>query len=272
MVEEFNYHGGHATLDSTAEDRMNGKIPLPGAAKNSNARLSAGGITGVWAEENVRAAIFGAMRREETFASSRVKITPRFFAGWDYLLHLTSQANWVQKAYAQGVPMGGDLVPVSPATVDPVAPTFAVAALRDPNSAPLQRIQIIKGWTKDGEMMEKVYDVACSDQGEVDSKTPRCPDNGATVDPRTCAISKDKGDAELAATWKDPEFDPAVPAFYYVRVLENPVCRWSTRDAIALGVPPLDVVAPFIQERVWTSPIWYTPSEAQLGSRKLVKQ
>jgi hypothetical protein len=155
--------------------------------------------------------------------------------------------------------MGGDL------TLDPAAspksevPTFAVHALRDPNSAPLQRIQIIKGWTKKGELYDKVFDVACSDGGKVDPKTHRCPDNGATVNIKTCEISTGKGDAELAATWTDPEFDMTVPAFYYVRVLENPVCRWSTRDANRLGVKPLDIVPATIQERIWTSPIWYTP-------------
>ncbi len=121
-------------------------------------------------------------------------------------------------------------------------------------------------------MMEKVYDVACSDGAKVDPNTHRCPANGAEVNLKTCAISSDKGSAALAATWKDPDFDPSLPAFYYVRVLENPVCRWSTRDAIALGVPPPDVVAPVIQERVWTSPIWYTPSREKLGGRKLVRQ
>jgi hypothetical protein len=270
--EEFNYHGGHATLDPTPKDRMTGTIPLPGAAKHINALLSAGGITGVWAEDNTRDAIFDAMRRKETFASSGVKIAPRFFAGWDYPEDLTEQKKWVQMAYSGGVPMGGDLTLDPGATPKSKVPIFAVAAIRDPNSAPLQRIQIIKGWTKDGEMMEKVFDVACSDKGVVDPKTNRCPDNGAKVDIKTCAISKDKGDAQLAATWTDPEFDMTVPAFYYVRVLENPVCRWSTRDAIALGIKPLDVVAPIIQERVWTSPIWYTPSKNHPGTGKPVRQ
>jgi len=270
--EEFNYHGGHAVLDSTPKDRMTGTIPLEGAAKNLNARMSAGGITGVWADGNNREAIFAAMRRKETFASSGVKIAPRFFAGWDFPPDLTAQTNWVRKAYATGVPMGGDLEPQSAQQAASTSPSFAVSALRDPNSAPLQRIQIIKGWTKNGEMMEKVYDVACSDGAKVDPNTHRCPANGAEVNLKTCAISSDKGSAALAATWKDPDFDPSLPAFYYVRVLENPVCRWSTRDAIALGVPPPDVVAPVIQERVWTSPIWYTPSREKLGGRKLVRQ
>jgi hypothetical protein len=136
----------------------------------------------------------------------------------------------------------------------------------------LQRIQIVKGWTKDGEMMERVYDVVCSDGGVVDALTHRCPDNGARVDLRTCAISAEKGASELATTWQDPDFDPVVPSFYYVRVLENPVCRWTTHDAIAAGAPLPDVVPATIQERVWTSPIWYTPTETSLGNQRRVRQ
>ena len=265
--EEFNYHGGHAALDTTPRNRMTGTIPMPGAANNLNAQLSAGGITGVWAEENTRDSIFDAMRRKETFGSSGVRIQPRFFAGWDYPADLVTHKDWVKTAYAGGVPMGGDLSLNPSGTPKAKGPVFAVSAIRDPNSAPLQRIQIIKGWTKGGEMMEQVYDVACSDGGEVDPKTHRCPDNGATVNIKTCEISTDKGDAQLAATWTDPDFDMTVPAFYYVRVLENPVCRWSTRDAIAVGMKPLDVVPATIQERVWTSPIWYTPTGPDVARR-----
>ncbi len=257
--EEFNYHGGHATLDDNAKDRMTQTMPLPGAEPLVLAQLGAGGITGVWAESNTREAIFDAMRRKETFGSSGVRIQPRFFAGWHYPADLVTKPDWVKLAYAGGVPMGGDLSLEPAATPKATVPVFAVHALRDPNSAPLQRIQIIKGWTKNGEMMEQIYDVACSDGGKVDPKTHRCPDNGATVDIKTCEISADKGDTQLAATWTDPDFDMTVPAFYYVRVLENPVCRWSTRDANALGMAPLDVVPATIQERVWTTPIWYTP-------------
>jgi hypothetical protein len=257
--EEFNYHGGHAGLDATPKERLNDTIPLKGAAPLILAQLSAGGITGVWAEENTRDSIFDAMRRKETFGSSGVRIKPRFFASFDYPKDLLKQKDWLKVAYGAGVPMGGDLTLDPRATPKSTVPSFAVHALRDPNSAPLQRIQIIKGWTKNGELYDKVFDVACSDKGKVDPKTHRCPDNGAKVDIKTCEISKDKGDAELAATWTDPEFDMTVPAFYYVRVLENPVCRWSTRDANALGIEPLAVVPATIQERVWTTPIWYTP-------------
>jgi hypothetical protein len=257
--EEFNYHGGHAGLDDTPKNRLTGTVPLKGAEPLVMAQLSAGGITGVWAESNTRDAIFDALRRKETFGSSGVRIAPRFFASFNYPGNLVTQKDWVKVAYAKGVPMGGDLTLDPGATPKSTVPTFAVHALRDPNSAPLQRIQIIKGWTKDGELYDKVFDVACSDGGKVDPKTHRCPDNGAKVDIKTCEISKNKGDAELAATWTDPEFDMTVPAFYYLRVLENPVCRWSTRDANQLGIAPLDIVPATIQERIWTSPIWYTP-------------
>jgi hypothetical protein len=266
--EEFNFHGGHASVDNTVEKRLTGTIPLPGAEPGVNIMMGAGGITGVWAESNTRDAIFDAMRRKESFGSSGVRIKPRFFAGWNYPPDLVKHDNWVKKAYAGGVPMGGDLTAVAGATPKGQAPTFVVHAIRDPNSAPLQRIQIIKGWTAGGkgEMYEKVYDVACSDGGKVDPKTHRCPDNGATVDLKTCEISKDKGDAALAATWIDPDFDLTVPSFYYVRVLENPVCRWSTRQANAAGKELSKLVPATIQERIWTSPIWYTPVGAQTAS------
>jgi hypothetical protein len=267
--EEFNYHGGHAELDATPKERLNDTIPLKGAGPLILAQLSAGGIAGVWAEENTRDAIFDAMRRKETYGSSGVRIKPRFFASFTYPKDLVGQKDWVKRAYAEGVPMGGDLMLDPRATPKSTAPTFAVHALRDPNSAPLQRIQIVKGWTKNGELYDQVYDVACSDGGKIDPKTHRCPDNGATVDVKTCAISKDKGDAELAATWSDPDFDMTVPAFYYVRVLENPVCRWSTRDANSLGIEPLEVVPATIQERVWTTPIWYTPVGAKREGRSI---
>ena len=269
--EEFNYSGGHAGLDDTPKKRLTGTVPLPGAEPLVMAQLSAGGITGVWAESNNRSPIFDALRRKESFGSSGVRIAGRFFGSFKYPQNLTAQKDWIKTAYATGVPMGGDL------TLDPASspksevPTFAVHALRDPNSAPLQRIQIIKGWTKGGELYDKVFDVACSDGGKVDPKTHRCPDNGATVNIKTCEISKGKGDAELAATWTDPEFDMTVPAFYYVRVLENPVCRWSTRDANRLGVKPLDIVPTTIQERIWTSPIWYTPMGGKAAGRKGTK-
>ncbi|MBD3647894.1 MAG: DUF3604 domain-containing protein, partial [Pseudomonadales bacterium] len=137
-------------------------------------------------------------------------------------------------------------------------PTLIAWASRDALSAPLQRLQIIKGWTVDGEHHEMVYDVACS-SGQPDPETHRCPDNGARVDLSDCSITEDVGAGELKTVWKDPDFDPAHRAFYYVRALENPTCRWSTWDAVKAGVAPRPDIAHTIQERAWSSPIWYLP-------------
>jgi hypothetical protein len=136
-----------------------------------------------------------------------------------------------------------------------------IRALRDPENAPLQRLQIIKGWVEGGEAREIIHDVACSDGATPDRTTARCPNNGATVDLGDCSISQDTGDAELSAVWVDPDFDAGERAFYYVRVIENPSCRWSTWDALRLGIEPPDTVAATIQERAITSPIWYVPEE-----------
>jgi hypothetical protein len=153
--------------------------------------------------------------------------------------------------------MGGVL---RPATGNTASPTFYVATLGDWMSAPLQRVQIIKGWIDaEGETHEKVQDIACSDGLAVDPTTLRCPDNGASVDQGTCKPSGDSGAMQLATAWKDPEFDPSQGAFYYVRVLQNPTCRWSTYDALRLGRAPDPRVPTTLRERAWSSPIWIDP-------------
>ncbi len=136
-------------------------------------------------------------------------------------------------------------------------PTFLVWAARDPFGAPLQRTQIIKGWLEDGEHREKVFDVSCSDGLSIDPETYRCPNNGAIVDLDSCSISSNKGAVELKAFWKDPDFKADQEAFYYTRVLENPVCRWSTWDSVREGVKPRSDIPATIQERAWSSPIWF---------------
>jgi hypothetical protein len=162
----------------------------------------------------------------------------------------------VRIAYANGVPMGGDLL-VKPGH----PPQFVVVAMRDIHSAPLQRIQMVKGWIDaSGRSFEQVFDVACSDGGKVDPSTRRCSDNGASVDPNTCEISQDKGAGQLQGVWVDPDFDPRQHAFYYARVLENPTCRWSTWDAIRANVAPNPKLPRTIQERAYTSPIWLVPT------------
>ncbi|MFT4887222.1 MAG: hypothetical protein ACI8V0_001447 [Pseudohongiellaceae bacterium] len=213
---------------------------------------SASGLAGVWAEENTREAIYNAFRRKETFGTSGPRIKARFFSGYD--LPEIDDADLASKAYSGGVTMGSDLL----ADADR-APSFIAWVARDPNSAPLQRVQIIKGWVENGESQEAVYDVACSDGGIVDPVSHRCPDNGAQVNLADCRISSGLGAAELKASWQDPEYDPTQNAFYYLRAMENPSCRWSTWDAIRAGVEPRSDLAATIQERVWSSPIWITP-------------
>tara|TARA_B100000378_G_scaffold163805_1_gene131921 strand:+ start:950 stop:2647 length:1698 start_codon:yes stop_codon:yes gene_type:complete len=214
----------------------------------------AAGLAGVWAEENTRAAIYDAFRRKETFGTSGTRMKVRFFAGND--LPELDDEDLIGKAYGGGVPMGGDLI-ANAAEV----PSFIAWVAKDPNSASLQRLQIIKGWVEDGEAQEQVFDVACSDGGSVDPTSHRCPDNEAQVNLLDCSISEGLGAAELKARWQDPSYDPDQHAIYYVRALENPTCRWSTWDAIRAGVAPRPDLPATIQERIWSSPIWVTPSQ-----------
>ncbi len=207
----------------------------------------------MWAEENTREAIFDAMRRKETFATSGPRIRVRFFGGFEFADDLATDTDMIARAYDGGVPMGGDLV------AGDGPPRFLIWATRDPNSAPLQRLQIIKGWIEDGAAVEQVFDVACSDGLEPDPRNARCPDNGAEVDLSDCSFSTDLGAAELTTVWTDSNFDADARAFYYVRVLENPKCRWSTWDALRAGVEPRPDIPATIQDRAWSSPIWYVP-------------
>ncbi|MDC0238443.1 DUF3604 domain-containing protein [Gammaproteobacteria bacterium] len=218
------------------------------------ATWGSGGLAGVWAEENTRASLFDAMSRRETFATSGPRISVRLFGGFGYPGDLLERAGAVDMAYANGVPMGGTLDGDGSAV-----PSFMVWALRDPNSGWLQRLQIVKGWLDDGETNEKVFDVACSDGLQVDSETHRCPNNGASVDLSNCSVSRDVGSGELKTLWQDPAFDVSQRAYYYARVLENPSCRWSTWDAVRLGIEPNPDLQKTHQERAWSSPIWYQP-------------
>lgn len=250
-VEERGYPG-HA---GEHEDEPDEQLVLPPGALTYGRTGSPGGLAVVWAEENSREALFDAMRRRETYATSGTRIVARFFAGWAYPADLCDRTDQLQLAYDEGVPMGGDLG----ARPDGAAPVFFLSALRDALGAPLQRVQIVKGWLEGGETRERVYEVA----GD--------PDNGASVDLATCAPAGDGFDA-LCETWTDPDFDPAVPAFWYARIVENPTCRWSRRLCVAEGVDCAAIdetspswsccdpdVAQTIQERAWTSPIWYVP-------------
>ncbi len=257
--EEDNYWSKTGMMD--IEPYLRGSVPLPGSppdapeyAQGASQYWGASGLAGVWAESNTRDSLFDAFRRKETFSTSGPHIKLRFFAGYDFAGDLASAEDAIAQAYAGGVPMGSDLLRDADRT-----PSFYVWASRDVDTQNLQRLQIIKGWIEDGKPAEAVIDVACSDGLAVDPTTHRCPDNGARVDLSDCSVTPDTGDAELVATWQDPDFDPAQRAFYYVRVLENPSCRWSTYDAIRAGVSPRPDMHATLQDRAWSSPIWFVP-------------
>jgi len=215
--------------------------------------FSASGLAGVWAEENTREAIYDAFRRKETFATSGPRIKVRFFGGYGLSNIQLKNQDLLDELYKNSVAMGSTLL-----AEEKKSPSFLVWAIADAQGAPLQRTQVIKGWLENGEHQEKVYDVSCSDGLVVDAKTNRCPDNGARVNLSNCSYSKDVGANELKALWKDPDFLLGQEAFYYARVLENPVCRWSTWDAVKNGEEPRSDIDSTIQERAWSSPIWYS--------------
>ena len=252
-TEASNYPGSHGYQDNDPKRVISATTSVGGEPPTA---LGSGGLTGVWAEENTREALFAAMKRKETFGTSGVRIKVRMFAGWNYPKDITRDGDWVKAAYDGGVPMGGDL-PVQAATT---APTFILHAIKDPNSGNLDRIQIVKITTKNGKSQEKVFDVLWSDERKVDPKTGKLPAVGNTVDIKNATYTNSIGATELVGQWTDPAFDPNASATYYARVLEIPTPRWSTYWAAKLGVPPNPTVPATVQQRAWTSPIWYTPA------------
>ncbi len=248
-AEENNFHGKMA-LDSTPGTKKEDILPgTPGWD------MGAAGLAAVWATENTREAIFDAMRRKEVYATTGPRIEVRFFGGWDYASKDAGAKDLTQVGYKKGVPMGGDLTKAP----EGKAPTFLIHSVKDPKSANLDRIQVIKGWLDDsGEPQEKIYNVAAG--GDRVIKDNKLDPVGTTVDLERGTYTNTIGGTELAAVWSDPDFDPTKRAFYYVRVLEIPTPRTTLFDTIALQVPPEESGNPAtIQERAYTSPIWYTP-------------
>jgi hypothetical protein len=250
-TEEWDYRGKSGFKDASAVKRLKKRKFSPAVPLTHNP----GGLAAIWAEENTREALFNSLKRKETFATSGTRIKLRFFAGWNYVPSIANDDDMVRKAYQTGVPMGASLD--NPASG--LKPKLLIWAMKDPGNAGLDRVQVIKGWVEDGEQKEKIYDVACADGLTPDFATGRCPKSSAQVDLDTCQITEDDGDAELKVLWEDEAFDPLHASFYYVRVLQNPTCRWSTYDAIRLGIAPVTEVSPTVQERAWSSPIWYSP-------------
>jgi Protein of unknown function (DUF3604) len=247
-----NFYGGHASADGTVERRLAGVM----LGNTIDERLeNPGGLTGVWAEENTRSSLWDAMFRKETFGVSGPHIKVRFFGGWGYKNDVLNAKDWVHQSYASGVPMGADLP-----SKNGTAPTFVVWAVKDPTSGNLDRIQVIKGWTKHGQSFEKIYDVVWSGDRKADKWTGRVPAIQSTVDLEKATYANSVGSTELKTVWTDPEFDAGLHAFYYARVLEIPTPRWTLIQAVKAGVPPPDIVPLTGQERAWSSPIWYTPT------------
>jgi hypothetical protein len=251
-AEENNFHGKMA-IDSTPGTKSKEIIPgTPGWD------MGASGLVAVYAEQNTRESLFDGMKRKEVYATTGPRIALRFFGGWDYLPGDVSASDMVGIGYQKGVPMGSDL------NVDPAgkAPRFMITAMKDPVGANLDRIQVVKGWLdKEGKPQEKVFDVALADKRTIGAGGKVAP-VGNTVDLDTGNYTNTIGDAQLATLWTDPEFDAGVRAFYYVRVLQIPTPRHTLFDTIALGLDAKESGQPAtIQERAYSSPIWYTPKK-----------
>ena len=273
---KFGLVGGtdaHTALATTSEDNFFGKITPAEPSPHRMTRpffhdeetgltvmdweVAAAGLAAVWATENTRAAIWDAMERRETFATTGTRLMVRFFGGWDFNAEDADTRSPARTGYVKGVPMGGDLS----AAPEGKSPSFLVAALKDPIGANLDRIQIVKGWLDDrGRSQEKVYDVAWADTErrppDADGKVPSV---GSTVDVANATWTNNIGDSELITVWEDPDFDPGQAAFYYARVLEIPTPRWTAYDAKLLGSKPQPGTRMQQQERAFTSPIWYAP-------------
>ena len=286
--KESDYHSKIGILDGTPE--LRGAAPLTKAFKEqiegsgSNVIIrgytevgdqeyidtgytewGASGLAAVWAENNTRESIYDAFRRKETFATTGSRIKVRFFGGYQ-INDAFDKDDPVNFAYANAVTMGADMLQSGNQT-----PQFVVWALRDVKRAPLDRVQIIKGWTElSGKPHEKIYDVACSDGRKPSPETNLCNDSKASVNLDNCQISINTGADEFKAVWEDPNFDPDLKAFYYVRVLENPTCRWSTWDALKSGEKPREDLPATIQERAWSSPIWYVPDNEGITVRNIL--
>ena len=254
--EEYNYTGKFA-FENDPSHRLNGLPGQPPGQLQQVREFSSGGLAGVWAQANTRESIYDAMARKETFGTSGPHITVRFFGGWDFSDKDLKGRDFAAAGYARGVPMGGDLP-----RADGKKPTFMVWASKDPNSGNLDRIQIVKGWvTAHGVEQQEIYDVAWSGDRKVDARG-KLPPVGNTVDVATATYRNTIGASELSAAWTDPDFDPALQAFYYARVIEIPTPRWSTYDAAHLVVAIPGGLPSSIQERAWTSPIWFAPPAA----------
>ena len=256
---EENFFGKFAGTEP-GPDRFNRDV-IPAADPSIRiitAQESASGLTGVWARENTRDEIFDALVRKEIYATTGTRIRVRLFAGWDFKPGDEQVADFAGLGYTRGVPMGGRLQ----AAPKGAAPSFIVRALRDPDWANLDRIQVIKGWVDaDGKAKERIYDIAVSDGRKIGTDGRARTPVGTTVNVSKATFTNTIGAPVLAAHWRDPDFDPNERAFYYVRVLEIPTPRWTTYDAVRFGVKLPTRVPATVQDRAYTSAVWYSPGK-----------
>jgi len=259
---EDNWFGKVAVLEPSADpirfdEVIVGRVPADRARSNQHLarETSASGLAAVWARDNTREALWDAMARKEVYATTGTRLQVRVFGGFDFTAQDLERSDFAEQGYKRGVPMGGDLKSASAGK----SPTFLVRALRDADGANLDRIQVVKGWLDaSGRTQEKIYDVAWSGDRKLGANG-KLPPVGNTVNVKEASYTNAIGAPYLTAYWRDPAFDPKLRAFYYVRVLEIPTPRWTTYDAKIFGVKlPTDVPAS-IQDRAYTSPIWYTP-------------
>jgi hypothetical protein len=257
-IEEDNFYGKHVSQEPSPRRLTEASTKGLGFTRY-DWMYTAAGYAAVWATENTREALWDAMQRREVYATSGTRMTVRFFGGWDFGPKDATGARIADAGYARGVPMGGDLARRPSGAV---APTFLVAALKDPQFGNLDRIQIIKGWVdKAGQPRETIYDVAWGDaERRKPGRNGKLPPVGDTVDVASATWTNSIGDPEITGTWQDPDFDPSLRAFYYVRVIEIPTPRWTAYDAARFGTKMPPGVPMKHQERAWTSPIWYTPN------------
>ncbi|MDJ0992643.1 MAG: DUF3604 domain-containing protein [Dinoroseobacter sp.] len=262
----------HVSMTTTREENYFGKLPSEepsptrykepflrdsntGDVIVSNWQLGASGLVAVWARENTREEIFDAMARKEVYASTGTRLSVRIFGGWDFRPDEVQRPDFANQGYARGVPMGGDLS----SAPSGMSPKCMIRALRDPDGANLDRVQISKGWLNaDGSTEERIYDVACSDDRSIENR--RCNTAvGSTVDLADASYTNSIGEPLLHAHWEDPDFDPQQRAFYYVRAIEIPTPRWTAYDAKRFGITMPPEVLMTVQDRAYSSPIWYTP-------------
>jgi hypothetical protein len=255
-TREENYFGKYQHTEPSPERHNREVVPADDPAlRIMTSQESAAGLTAVWSRENTRAAIFDSLARKEVYATTGTRIRVRVFAGWDFEPEEISRHDFTERGYSGGVPMGGDLADAPKGG----APRFMIRALRDPDGANLDRVQVVKGWIdKNGETHERVYDVAVSGDRKIGVDGRARKPVGSTVDIEKATYTNAIGKAVLAAHWEDPDFDPKQDAFYYVRVLEIPTPRWTTYDAAFFDIDRPDNVPATVQDRAYTSPIWYS--------------